>query len=384
MPARKQPRRISRELAVLGLSHLSRNEAKLNDQLLHDFLWAAIQTLTTEARELLETAAIEIRRAREQFKSGQPLSPAERQTAQVAANEGLSLAETALERIGYALDLPEFTQIARQQDVRNYAIELLSTVHRRKAEIRARLNAALENWTLDRLPQLDRHILMLAIAEICYLNVPERVAINEAIELAKQYSDDEGARFINGVLRRVSNQLKNPTFIPAVEAPSVEEATTLVSDSGSEAPRTEVLNLAPPAADKLTPPQSESVLATPAADELTVLQSEPAPEASHLEEVPPVEPSPAVAQRTSQSKPAPETSRLKGLITAPTPEASKTEIPQPSEPQAEASRSQSPKPKKVIPSPKRLQHPKKVVSTPKNPSSSPIPRATSSEPSTHP
>ncbi|MEM8637321.1 MAG: transcription antitermination factor NusB [Cyanobacteria bacterium P01_G01_bin.54] len=228
MPARKQPRRIARELAILGLSHHSRSEAQLQEQVLHDFLWAAIQTLTTEARELLETAATEIRRSREQLQpNAQGLegsSAPELRSACVAATEGLNLAETALERIGYALDLPEFTQIARQQDVRNYAIELIATVQRRKAEIKDCLTVALVNWTLERLPQLDRHILMLAIAEICYLNVPERVAINEAIELAKQYSDDEGARFINGVLRRVSNQLK------AASTPA-----TAVTDPSSEA-----------------------------------------------------------------------------------------------------------------------------------------------------
>lgn len=209
MPARKQPRRIARELALLGLSHISRKPDKVNEQTLQDFLKAAIQTLTTEARELLETAAAEVRRSRTQFKPGVDSTPASVRSAQAAAQEGLVLAESALERIGYALDLPEFTQIARQQDVRAYAIDLITTVNHYKSEIQACLTAALVKWTIERLPQIDRHILMLAIAEISYLQIPERIAINEAIELAKQYSDDEGARFINGVLRRVSNQRKS-------------------------------------------------------------------------------------------------------------------------------------------------------------------------------
>jgi N utilization substance protein B len=45
------------------------------------------------------------------------------------------------------------------------------------------------------------------VAEMLYLDIPQKVAINEAIELAKRYSDDEGYRFINGVLRRVTNKL---------------------------------------------------------------------------------------------------------------------------------------------------------------------------------
>jgi transcription antitermination protein NusB len=45
--------------------------------------------------------------------------------------------------------------------------------------------------------------------EMRYLGIPDRIAINEAIELAKKYSDEEGYRFINGVLRRVSDGLKD-------------------------------------------------------------------------------------------------------------------------------------------------------------------------------
>jgi N utilization substance protein B len=46
------------------------------------------------------------------------------------------------------------------------------------------------------------------VAEVSFLGIPDRVAINEAVELAKRYSDEEGHRFINGVLRRVTDRLK--------------------------------------------------------------------------------------------------------------------------------------------------------------------------------
>jgi N utilization substance protein B len=49
--------------------------------------------------------------------------------------------------------------------------------------------------------------LRIAVAEISFLGLPTRVAINEAVELAKRYSDDEGHRFINGVLRRVTDRI---------------------------------------------------------------------------------------------------------------------------------------------------------------------------------
>jgi N utilization substance protein B len=76
------------------------------------------------------------------------------------------------------------------------------------------------DWQLKRLPKIDQDILRLAMAEILYLDIPQKVAINEAVELAKRYSDDAGYRFINGVLRRVSNQLSRPE--PQLSQPSPE------------------------------------------------------------------------------------------------------------------------------------------------------------------
>ena len=63
-------------------------------------------------------------------------------------------------------------------------------------------------WQVKRLAQIDRDLLRLAIVEMQYLGVPDRVAINEAVELAKRYSDEDGYRFINGVLRRWLEQFR--------------------------------------------------------------------------------------------------------------------------------------------------------------------------------
>jgi N utilization substance protein B len=64
-------------------------------------------------------------------------------------------------------------------------------------------NKYLENWRLDRLGLTDQAIVKMAIYEILYTNTPNRVCINEAIELAKKYSDESVAKMINGVLDKV-------------------------------------------------------------------------------------------------------------------------------------------------------------------------------------
>lgn len=68
-----------------------------------------------------------------------------------------------------------------------------------------KITPLLKNWTISRLPKVSLSILRLAITEICYLDdIPYQVAINEAIELAKQYGDDQAPAFVNGVLDKIN------------------------------------------------------------------------------------------------------------------------------------------------------------------------------------
>jgi len=64
-------------------------------------------------------------------------------------------------------------------------------------------NENLNNWTIDRLGNTDQAILRMGIYELLYTNTPEIVSINEAVELAKSYSDDDVRKMINGVLDKV-------------------------------------------------------------------------------------------------------------------------------------------------------------------------------------
>ncbi len=72
-----------------------------------------------------------------------------------------------------------------------------------KSDIDALANTYLNNWTIDRLGNTDQSILRLGIYELMYTDTPDIVCINEAIELAKLYSDDDVRKMINGVLDKV-------------------------------------------------------------------------------------------------------------------------------------------------------------------------------------
>lgn len=72
-----------------------------------------------------------------------------------------------------------------------------------KTDIDNLANKYLNNWSINRLGNTDQAILRMGIYELIYTDTPEIVAINEAIELAKLYSDDDVRKMINGVLDKV-------------------------------------------------------------------------------------------------------------------------------------------------------------------------------------
>ncbi len=75
-----------------------------------------------------------------------------------------------------------------------------------KNEIDKIANKYLKNWTIDRLGNTDQAILRMSIYELLYTDTPKIVTINEAIELAKDYSDDEVRKMINGVLDKIYHE----------------------------------------------------------------------------------------------------------------------------------------------------------------------------------
>jgi N utilization substance protein B len=81
---------------------------------------------------------------------------------------------------------------------------LIAGVKEHQVQIDALISEAAENWRLDRMAAIDRNILRLGVYEMMFSQeVPARVAINEALELAKRYSTAQSSRFVNGILDRL-------------------------------------------------------------------------------------------------------------------------------------------------------------------------------------
>ena len=207
MALRKQPRSIARELALLSISQVKIKKGKLAQSELDSLVLAAIRTLTIEVQDNLEAASAEIKRGEERLLNSATRA-SDLNSAKVMIQEALEVSQAAINLVGMAVEFPEFLQLTNKEQVRQYATELIVTVNDYRQEIEETIENALVGWQLGRLPRIDRDILRISVAEMLYLQVPEKVAINESVELAKRYSDEDGFRFINGVLRRLSDSRK--------------------------------------------------------------------------------------------------------------------------------------------------------------------------------
>ena len=97
-----------------------------------------------------------------------------------------------------------------EPSVRAFATELATSVGDNLVAIDETIAMSATNWQLNRMATVDRNILRLASFELLFRDdIPPKVAINEAVELAKKYGDLESGKFVNGILDKI-NKTKNP------------------------------------------------------------------------------------------------------------------------------------------------------------------------------
>ena len=91
-------------------------------------------------------------------------------------------------------------RLQNDEQLVQFASSLLSGVRRNRGELDSLLAEVAENWTLERMAVTDRNVLRLGAFEIIYTDTPDRVAVNEAVELAKRFGSKQSAQFVNGIL----------------------------------------------------------------------------------------------------------------------------------------------------------------------------------------
>lgn len=91
--------------------------------------------------------------------------------------------------------------------IKEFAIALIEGTLSKKEEIDSIISSFAKNWHLDRMAVIDRNIMRMASYELLYRDdIPPKVSINEAVELAKKYGDVDSGKFVNGILDKISKK----------------------------------------------------------------------------------------------------------------------------------------------------------------------------------
>jgi len=112
--------------------------------------------------------------------------------------------ETIHERFVFFCNLFQISKKGRP-----YAVELLEKTLQNRERIDGLITEAAVNWRLERIAVADRNVLRLAVCEMLFVeDVPDEVAINEAVEIARRFGGDDSPAFINGILDAVRKSLR--------------------------------------------------------------------------------------------------------------------------------------------------------------------------------
>ena len=207
-----QNRSLSRELSLisLGLINDSKSDYELEAINIDHILECALESLINHCRQELDECEIILENASQNLFDSD-LYDKDISFLGKIRNEmkkSLSNIESVMNILSDTLEFPKVIAISDQLDFRNDIKNRLSKVINNKSKIDKDIDSVMESWRFKRLPRIDRDILRLAYVDINFLNTPISVSCNEAVLLANKYSDMQGRKLINGVLRKLQ-QVKN-------------------------------------------------------------------------------------------------------------------------------------------------------------------------------
>ena len=130
-----------------------------------------------------------------------------RRRAREAAVQMLYQIDVSGEEPGNAIEL-YWQYLGEPSDAQELASQLASGCAKQREEIDERIKQASRHWRIDRMAWVDRNILRLGTFELIGMpDIPRRVTLNEAVELAKRYGDEHSPAFVNGLLDKIASDL---------------------------------------------------------------------------------------------------------------------------------------------------------------------------------
>ncbi len=197
---------LARELSLISLGLINdKVDFRLNKFQIEEVFESALDSLINHCRDELDNCETELENASQKILDSELQDGVESSFANVREDLKISLKkiETVMNTLSVTLDFPKLILSSGQIDIREDINQRISNVMNNIASIDSDIDQAMDGWRLKRLPRIDRDILRLAYVDINFLSTPIAVACDEAVNLANKYSDLQGRKFINGVLRRL-------------------------------------------------------------------------------------------------------------------------------------------------------------------------------------
>ena len=199
-------RSFSRELSLISLGLIKdKGDLQLNKLQIEEIFESALDLLINHCRDELDNCEKDLENASQKILDSELQEGSDSYFSNVREDlkKSLKKIETVMNKLSVTLDFPKLIVSSEQIDIREDVNQRISKTINNLRLIDSDIDQAMDGWRLKRLPRIDRDILRLAYVDINFLSTPVAVACDEAVNLANKYSDIQGRKFINGVLRRL-------------------------------------------------------------------------------------------------------------------------------------------------------------------------------------
>ena len=197
---------LSRELSLISLGLIKdKGDFKLNKFQIEEIFDSALDSLINHCRDELDNCESELENASQKILDSELQEGVNSSFSNVRdlLKKSLIKMETVMNTLSITLNFPKLIVSSSQIDIRDDVKDRISNTINNLTIIDSDIDQAMDGWRLKRLPRIDRDILRLAYVDINFLNTPVAVACDEAVNLANKYSDMQGRKLINGILRRL-------------------------------------------------------------------------------------------------------------------------------------------------------------------------------------
>ena len=199
-------RSLSRELSLLSLGLIKdKGDIEFNKLQIEEVFESALDALINHCRDQLDVCEAGLENVSQNLLDSELKEGSNSSFANVRdeLKKAFHKIESVMNSLSVTLDFPKLVVLSNQNDIREDVNHRISSIINNLQTIDFEIDEVMDGWRLKRLPRVDRDILRLAYLDIHFLDTPVAVACDEAVNLANKYSDTQGRKMINGVLRRL-------------------------------------------------------------------------------------------------------------------------------------------------------------------------------------